>query len=104
MRKINSIPINPNFSNTDESRLVNNSIAYTIKDARLSTTRGSDLEHIKYVGQLSIFLRLLTSKDGYLISFFDKIKETEAGICDPSLNQKLFNKHDLEANKGQIRR
>ena len=77
--------------------------AYTIKDARLSKMGGSDLEHNKSVCQVSTIIRLLTSKDGDLLSYFDKINETEAGILDSSLKQALINNHDLDSNKGQIK-
>ena len=60
--------------------LVNNAFAYCFKEARLPTTVGSDKEHSKYVGQISTFMRALTSKAGDLLSHFDKIDKAEAEI------------------------
>ena len=37
----------------DIIRLMSNAFAYCFKEARLSTTSGSDIEHNKYVGQVS---------------------------------------------------
>ena len=54
------------FTNASKIRLTNNALAYCFKEARLSTTGGSDLEHNKYVGQVSTIMRLLTSKDSDL--------------------------------------
>ena len=42
-------------------RIMNNAFAYTFKEARLSTTGGSDLEDNKFVGQTSTIMRMLTS-------------------------------------------
>ena len=47
-------------------------------------------------------MRLLTSKDGDSINYFDEINGTEAGILESSLKQTLINNYDLEANIGQI--
>ena len=61
-----------------------------------------DLEDIKYVGQVSTIMRLLTSKDSDLSSYFDK--NGEAVINDDnSLKKILINNHDVAANKGKIR-
>ena len=61
--------------NGDATRLVNNAFAYCFKEARSSTTGGSDIEHNKYLGQVSTIMEALTSKDGDLLSHFDKIDE-----------------------------
>ena len=39
-----------NFRNEDPIRLVNNGFAFCFKEARLSTTIGSDIEHNKFCG------------------------------------------------------
>ena len=52
----------------DAIRLVNNAFAFCFKEARLSTTGGSDIKHDKYVGQVIKIIRVLTSKDGGLLS------------------------------------
>ena len=67
---------NTNF-NKEAIRLINNALAYTFKAALLTTTGGSDLEHNKYVGQVSRIMRLITSKDGDLSTCFDKTNENE---------------------------
>ena len=47
----------------DTIRLVNNAFVYCFKGARLSTTKGSDLEHNYYIGQVSTNMRVLNGKD-----------------------------------------
>ena len=64
-----------NFIDASYIRLINNAIAYCFKEARLSTTGGSDLEHKKYVGRVSTIMHLLTTKDADLSSCFDKSGE-----------------------------
>ena len=71
----NRVPVN-----RDAIRLVNNAFRYCFKEAIFSTTGGSNIEHNKYVGQVSTFMRALTSKDGDFLSHFDKIDESEAEI------------------------
>ena len=66
---------NANFTNNSAMRLTNNAFAYCFKEARLGITSGSDLEHNKYVGQVSTIMRVLFSKDGDLLSHFDNINE-----------------------------
>jgi len=66
---------NNNFANASAIRMTNNAFAYVFKEARLSTTSRSDLEHNKFVGQISTMMRCLTSKDGDLLSQFDNINE-----------------------------
>ena len=41
-----------NFHNDDPVRLVNNAFAYCFKEARLSTSLGSDIEINKFCGQI----------------------------------------------------
>ena len=48
----------------DIIRLVNNAIAYTIHDARISTSAEVEIEQNKYVGPISTIMRLVTQKDG----------------------------------------
>ena len=59
----------------DAIRLVNNDFAYWFKEARLTTTGGSDVEHINFCGRISTITRAVTSKDGDLLSHFDEIDE-----------------------------
>ena len=88
--------------NGDAIRLIINAFAYCFKEAISSTTGGSNIEHNKYVGQVSNIMRALTSKDGDLLSHFDKNDESEAEIGNTSLHHHLINIHDLAANKGKI--
>ena len=102
IRKVVEIPNNPNFIDTDQIRLLNNAFAYCFTQATLSTTGSMDLEDIKYVGQVSTIVRLLTSKDGDLSSYFDKNGEAVIDNDNP-LKQILINNHAVEANKGRIK-
>ena len=89
--------------NGDVIRLVNNALAYCFKEARLSTTGGSDIEHNIYLGQNSTITRALTGKNGDLLSHFDKILEPLAEIENTSLKQLFVNNHDVVAKKGKIK-
>ena len=64
------------FNNNAEIRLVNNGFAFCFTEATLSTTGGMEIEHVNFLGQASTFMRALTSKDGDLLSYFDKINDT----------------------------
>ena len=68
----------------------------------LATTGGLDIEEIKYVGPVSTIMRLITSKDSDLSSYFDKNGESVLNDTNP-LKQILINNHALEANKGKIK-
>ena len=98
-----AVAANKVLVNGDAIRLVINASAYCFIEAPLKTTGGSDIEHNKYVGQVSTIMRALTSKIGDLLSHFDKIDESEAEIENTSLHHHLFNNHDLPANKGKIK-
>ena len=100
IRKVTDPPTN--FTNADQIRLINNAFAFCFTQATLTTTGGMDIEDIKYVGQVSTIMRLLTSKDGDLSSYFDR--NGEAVINDNNhLKKILINNHDVEANKGKIK-
>ena len=66
--------------------MTNNALAYVFKEARLSTTPGSDLEHNKLVGHISNTMRESTSKDEDLLSQFDNINEKVALNTDGRQN------------------
>ena len=102
IRKVVAPPLNPVLINTDQIRLINNAFAYCFTQATLSTTGGMDLEDIKYVGLVSTIMRLLTSKDSDLSSYFDKKGESDIDDNN-SLKKMLINNHDVAANKGNIR-
>ena len=87
VRKVVAFPESPNFLETDEISLVNFAFAYCFKEARLATTGGSDTEINKYPGQVSPIMRILTDKDGNLMSYFQKIKEDD--LNDTLLKQTL---------------
>ena len=94
-----------NFTDNSATRLTNDAFAYRFKEVRLSITSGSDIEHNKYVGQVSTIMRVLTSKDGDLLSQFDNLNEGngDEDFNSTSLKKMLINNHDL-ANKGKIKR
>ena len=48
-------------------------------------------------------MRASTSKDGDLLSHFDKIDDSAAEIENTSLHHHLINNHDEAANKGKIK-
>ena len=50
------------FHNEDPVRLVNNGFAFCFKEARLSTTLGSDIEINKFCGQVSTIMRVISKK------------------------------------------
>ena len=102
IRKVVAIPANPNFLDTDQIRLINNAFAFCFTQATLTTTGGMDIEDIKYVGQVSTIMRLLTSKDSDLSSYFDKNGES---VIDDNIPLKriLIKNHAVEANKGRIK-
>ena len=102
LRKIVANPADQIFENATQIRLINNAFAYCFTQATLTTTGGMDIEDIKYVGQVSTIMRLLTSKDGDLSSYSDKNGETVLDDDNP-LKQILINNHAVEANKGKIK-
>ena len=91
-----------NFTNASVIRLVNNAFAYCFKEAYLTTTGGMDIEVNKYVGPVSTIMRMITSKDSDLSSYFDKNGESVIDNDNP-LKKILINNHAVEANKGKIK-
>ena len=55
------------FHYDDPIRLVNNPFAF-FKEACLSTTIGSDIEYIKFCGPFSTIMKVISNKDGDLLS------------------------------------
>ena len=99
---------NANFGNNSRIRLSNNAFAYCLKEARLSVTSGSDLEHNEYVGQVSTIMRVLFSKGSDLLSQFDNNNEGngDADFDSTSLKKMLIDKHNIvgqEVNKGKLK-
>ena len=102
-----------NFHNNDPVRLVNNGFAFCFKEARLSTTIGSDTEHNKFCGQVSTIMRVISNKDGDLLSQFDNIKENDIPILstiadlptqiESTPRQKTLINNHTDANKDKIK-
>ena len=97
------------FDEDSPIRLTNNGCAYVFQEARLSTST-TDLEHNKYCGQISTIMRLVSSRDGDLLSQFDNINEeiganeaaTSDNIRSTSLSKMLITNHE-DANRGKIK-
>ena len=102
-----------NFHFDDPVRLVNNGFAFCFKEARLSTTIGSDIEINKFCGQVSTIMRAISNKDGDLLSQFDNINENDIPILERladlppqirnSPHQKMLINNHTDANKGKIK-
>ena len=69
-----------NFDNDDPVRVVNNGFAFCFREARLSTSLGSDIEINKFCGQVSTIMRAILNKDRDLLSQFDNINENDIPI------------------------
>ena len=97
------------FHNEDPVRLVNNAFAFCFKEARLSTSLGSDIEIIKFCGQVSTIMRVVSNKDGDLLSQLDNVNENDIPILEnlPNLphqirntpHQKMLIDNHTDANK-----
>ena len=90
--------------------MTNNALAYVFTETELSTTSGSDLEHNKFVGPIPSAIRCLRSKDGDLLSRFDKINEetgTDAETIDninsTSLKDMLITNQTTAVKKVRIK-
>ena len=102
-----------NFQNEDPISLVNNGFAFCFKEARLSTTIGSDIEHIKFCGQISTIMKVISNKDGDLLSQFDNTNENDIPILSriddlpiqirSTPHQKMLIDNHIDANKGKIK-
>ena len=100
-------PDNTNFVVADDKtkeviQLVNYAFSYTSHDARISTSSGTENKQIKFVGLISINMRLVPLKDRDLSTYFDILDESDNGIDNSSLKQILNNNH-TEANGEVIR-
>ena len=93
------------FDNNSLTRLTNKGLAYVFQEAVLATTSGSNLEHNKYVGEIFTIMRVLTSKDGDLLSQFDNINEgyTDDDFDSTSLKKMLIDNHENDADIGKIK-
>ena len=99
------------FHYDDPVRLVNIGFAVCFKDASLSSTIGGDIE-IEFCEQVSTIMRVISNKDGDLLSQFDKIKENDVPILErladlpPQIrdtpHQKMLINNHTDANNGKI--
>ena len=71
-----------NFHYDDLIRLVNNDFAFCFEEAHLSTTFGSDIEHNKFFGQVSTILKVISVKDGDILSQSDDINENDIPVLE----------------------
>ena len=102
-----------NFHIEDPICLVNNGYAFCFKEARLSTTLGSDIEHNKFCGQISTIMKVISNKDDDLLSQFGNINENDIPLLEiltdlpvqirDTPHQKMLIDNHLDANKGEIK-
>ena len=102
-----------NFHRENPVSLVNNGYAFCFKEARLSTTIGSDIEINNFCGQVSTIMRAISEKDGDLLSQFDNINGNDIPILErladlptqirSTPHQKMLIDNHTDANKGKIK-
>ena len=102
-----------NFHIEDPTRLVNNDYAFSFKEARLSTNIGSDIEHNKFCGQVSTFMKVISDKDDDFLSQFGNINEDDIPLLErladlppqirPTPHEKMLIYNLTDANKGKIK-
>ena len=85
-----------NFENVDGGgnieeliKLISNASAYASGVATLSTERGKETEQYECVGPVSTIMRLLTRKNGDLLSYLERTDESQNGIESSVSNQIL---------------
>ena len=96
----------------DPVRLLNKAFALCFKEARWSTTLGSDIELNEFCGQVSTIMRVISNKDGDFLSQFDNIDETDIPVLErladlpPPIkstpHQKMLIENHTDAIKGKI--
>ena len=82
---------------------MNIAFAYTFQEAMLWMTGGCHLANIKYVGQVSTIMRVITNKGEESKSYCGRKNGTAAGIVISFLKQILIGNQQVEANKGEIK-
>ena len=102
-----------NFHHDDPVRLVNNGFSFCFKEARLSTSLGSDIEINNFCGKVSTFMRAISKKVGDLSSQFDNINENDIPILNiladlpvqirDTPHQKMLMNNQTDANKAKIK-
>ena len=75
-----------NFLYDDPIRLVKNVFAFCYNEARSSTTIGSDIEHNRLCGQVCSIMKVISNKDGDLLSQFDNINEKDIPLLERLIN------------------
>ena len=71
-----------NFQYDDPLKLLNKRYSYCSKEARLSTTLGSDIEHNKLCGQVTTIMRVISNRDGDLLSQFDNTNGNDIPVLE----------------------
>ena len=66
------------FNKNTQIGLVNNGFDFCSSEASVATIGGMEIEHVKFLGQVSTIMRGLTSKYGDLLSYFDNFNNTDA--------------------------
>ena len=82
---------------SDVIKLVNNAFARIFKEAHINTTGGTERDSNKFVHQVLTMMRVLTSKDGGLSSYLDKIKENS--FTKTSMKKTLNENRGTQINK-----
>ena len=92
---------------------MNNGYAFCFKEARLSSTFGSDFEHNKFCGQISTIMKVISNKNDDLLSHFGKIKGNDIPLLErladlpPQIrstpHQKLLIDNYTDPDKGKIK-
>ena len=82
------------------------------KEAALKTTIGSDIEHNKFCSQVSTIMKVISIKNGDLLSQSDKFNENDIPILErlaelphqtrDTPHQKMSINHHTDANRGKI--
>ena len=101
------------FHNDDPVRLVNNGLAFCFKEARLSSSLGSDIQTKIFCGPISTIMRAMSNKDGDLVSQFDNINVNEIPILErladlpiqirSTPHQKMLINNHTDPNKAKIK-
>ena len=102
-----------NFHIEDPIRLVNNGYAFRFKEARVTTSIGSDIEHNKLCVQVSTIMKVITNKDDDFLSQFADFNEDDIPLLErfadlppqirSTLHQKTLIDNHTDANKGKIK-
>ena len=71
-----------NFHYNNPIPLVNNAFAFCFKEARLSTTLGSDIENNRFCSQVSTIMRVISNENRDLLAQFDNFNENDIPIFE----------------------